>query len=152
MMAVPTMSESIAEGTRVVMHYTLCLADGTVADTSRDGEPMDFQVGDGSLDPGLEGLLAGLRTGDRARFSLAPGQAFGDRDPGNVHPMPREEFPPELALEEGAVVSFSTPGGDEVLGTVLEVGEETVRLDFNHPLAGRQLSVDVEIVSVDRKP
>jgi len=146
------MSDPIAEGARVVMHYTLNLADGTVADTSRDGEPMDFEVGDGSLDPGLERLLHGLRTGDRVQFSLAPGQAFGDRDPGNVHTMHREEFPPELALEEGVVVGFDTPDGDEVPGTVLEVGEESVRVDFNHPLAGRQLSIDVEIVSVNRKP
>lgn len=146
------MSDPIAEGTRVLMHFTVSLADGTVADTSREGEPMDFDVGDGSIDPGLERLLYGLRTGDRARFSLAPGQVFGDRDPDNVHTMRREEFPPELALEEGVVVGFDTPGGDEVLGTVLELDEESVRVDFNHPLAGHQLSVEVEIISVDRKP
>ena len=140
-MSVSTMPESIAEGARVVMHYTLSLADGTVADTSRNGEPMSFQVGDGSLDPGLEQLLFGLRKGDRVRFSLAPGQAFGHRDPGNVHTMRREDFPPDLTPEEGAVVGFDTPGGDEVLGTVLEVGEDTVRVDFSHPLAGRQLNV-----------
>ncbi len=143
------MSHAIDEGSEVVMHYTLSLADGTVADSSRQGEPLRFVLGDGTLETGLEALLHGLHGGDRARFNLAPGQAFGERDPASVHGMPRAEFPADLALAEGTVVEFTTPGGDTVPGTVVELDQDSVTVDFNHPLAERDLSFEVEIISVD---
>ena len=142
------MSDAIEFASAVLMHFTLSLADGTLVDSSQDGEPLSFALGDGTLDAGLEALLLGLHAGDRAQFNLAPGQAFGDPDPGNVHPMPRGEFPPEMALAEGAVVEFTTPGGEAVAGTVLAIGDDSITMDFSHPLAGRQLSFQVEIIAV----
>jgi len=143
------MSEAIEKGRRVVVHFSLTLADGTPVDSSRDGEPLAFVAGDGTLEAGLESLLQGLHAGDRARFNLPPGQAFGEPDPGNVHRMARAEFPQDMTLEEGSVVAFGTPGGDEVPGTVVAVDAEGVEVDFNHPLAGRALSFEVEILSVE---
>ncbi len=131
------------------MHYTLSLSDGTVADSSRPGNPLRFVLGDGTLETGLEVLLRGLHGGDRARFDLAPGQAFGERDPAGVHGMPRAEFPADMALAEGTVVEFTTPGGDAIAGTVVEMDEDSVTVDFNHPLAERELSFEVEIISVN---
>ncbi len=145
------MSDAIGEASEVVMHYTLSLADGTVADSSREGEPLRFLLGDGTLETGLEALLHGLHTGDRARFNLAPGQAFGERDPASVHGMPRAEFPADMALAEGTVLEFTTPGGDSVPGTVIEFDEDSVTVDFNHPLAERDLSFEVEILSVETR-
>ena len=110
---------------------------------------MRFVLGDGTLETGLEVLLRGLHDGDRARFGLAPGQAFGERDPASVYGMPRTEFPADMALVEGTVVEFTTPGGDTVPGTVVEVDEDAVTVDFNHPLAERELSFEVEIIAVN---
>ncbi len=143
------MSDGIEQGSEVLMHFTLALADGTVVDGSEQGGPLRFVAGDGTLETGLEELLYGMRAGDKACFNLAPGQAFGEPDPTNVHSMPRSEFPADMALQEGAVVEFTTPGGAAVPGTVLELAEDSVMVDFNHPLAGRQLTFEVEILEVN---
>ncbi len=131
------------------MHFTLCLADGTVVESSRGDAPFFFVVGEGRLDAGLERVLYGLRAGERRDISIAPGTAFGRPDPEAIQLMPRSEFPAEMTLEEGSIIQFGTPSGDEVPGAVLEITESTVLVDFNHPLAGRQLSFEVEIVSVE---
>lgn len=139
---------SVDYGARVVVRYRLTLAEGTLVDESEEGEPLAFTVGDGTLEHGLEARLLGLRAGDRATFYLPPGEAFGAPDPEALHPVPREDFPPDMAIAPGVVVAFSAPSGLEVAGTVLEVGEEEVRVDFSHPLAGRALVFEVEVVEV----
>jgi FKBP-type peptidyl-prolyl cis-trans isomerase SlpA len=141
--------EAIARGSRILMHYRLHLADGTPVDASTPGEPLPFVLGDGSLDAGLEQFLLGMRAGERAVLLVRPGEAFGRRDPGNLHPIPRAEFPAGMALAEGTVVGFATPAGLEVPGTVVEPGPEAVLVDFNHPLAGRALRFEVEILAVE---
>lgn len=139
----------IVPGARVRMHFALHLGDGTLVDDSREsGTPLEFTLGGGELDAGLEILLLGLQAGDREHYALAPGDAFGEREPDNVHPMPRGDFPPELDLAPGAVVAFTTPAGDETAGTVVRIEEEQVLVDLNHPLAGRALSFAVEILEV----
>ena len=135
-------------GARVALRYRLSLADGTVVDASEGGEPLVLTVGDGTLEEGLEALLLGLGAGARATFHLAPGQAFGLPDPEAVHVLPRADFPPGMALEPGAVVAFTAPSGLEVAGTVLEAGEGGVRVDFSHPLAGRSVVFEVEVLEV----
>jgi len=130
------------------MQFRLALEDGTDVDASGEGEALEFTLGDGTLYEHLEAHLLGLHAGDRERFLLGPEEAFGFRDSDNVHAMARGEFPPEMALEPGTVIQFDTPGGDAIPGTVFEVDNESVSIDFNHPLAGRNLIFEVEIISV----
>lgn len=141
-------AHSIGPGSTVVMHYTVTLGDGTVADTSRDDEPLDFVIGDGSLIDGLERVLFGLKTGDRQTVTLQPQDAFGFSDLDNVHTLPRSEFAPELPLEPGIIIGFDTPSGEEVPGTIQAVDAERVVVDFNHPLAGHEITFEVEILGV----
>ncbi len=143
------MPDAIADASEVLMHFSLLLVDGTVVDSSREVEPLSFVLGDGTLEAGLEALLHGLHAGDRAQFNLAPGQAFGLPDPASVHQMSRAEFPADLSLQAGAVVEFTTPRGDSVPGTVIKLDGDSVTVDFNHPLAGRDLRFEVEILSVN---
>ena len=138
-------------GVRVVLRHRLSLADGTLVDASEEGEPLLFTVGDGTLEEGLETLLLGLGVGARATYHLSPGQAFGLPDPEAVHVLPLADFPPGMALEPGTVVAFTAPSGLEVAGTVLETGEGGVRVDFSHPLAGRSLVFEVEVLEVKGK-
>jgi FKBP-type peptidyl-prolyl cis-trans isomerase SlpA len=145
------MSDTIGVGSRVVMHYSITLPDGTVADSSFEDEPLDFTMGDGSLLPGLELALYGLKAGETQTLTLTPEQAFGYPDPSNVHEMPLTEFPPELEPEPGRIIEFTTPGGDSLAGTVTEVSGESAKVDFNHPLAGLELRFTVEILSVDNR-
>lgn len=144
------MSEDLAiePGSEVVMHFTLAMEDGTVAETTREGEPLSFAMGDGTLIEGLELALYGLTPGDKQALRLDPREGFGFRDPGNEHDMPRSEFDPSVELTEGMIIGFSMPSGEEVPGTIISVGTDLVRVDFNHPLAGHEVLFDVEILSV----
>jgi len=139
---------TIGPGARVRLHYEIRLEDGTVADSSFGGEPLEFTVGDGTLIEGLEQALTGLAAGERRTLSIGPEQAFGYRNDEYVHEMPRSEFPAEMALRPGLIVAFETPAGDDVPGAIVEVGEHTVKVDFNHPLAGHELAFTVEVLEV----
>jgi FKBP-type peptidyl-prolyl cis-trans isomerase SlpA len=138
----------IEPGSEVEMLFSITLEDGTVADSTEDGEPLRFVMGDGTLIQGLELALYGLKAGDRQSVSIGPETAFGFRDDEAVRELPRGEFPPDIQPSPGVIIGFSTPTGDEVPGAVLEVGDEWVKIDFNHPLAGHEIRFDVEIVAV----
>jgi len=139
---------TIGPGSEVLMHFTLSLADGTVADSTREGEPLRFVMGDGTLIEGLELVLYGLKQGDRQCLSIEPRDAFGFPDEDNIHTMPRSEFPDDMQLEPGVIVGFTTPSGEEVPGAIQEVKGDEVVVDFNHPLAGHEVIFDVEILEV----
>lgn len=143
---------TIGPGSEVLMHFTLSLSDGTVADSSREGEPMRFRMGDGSMIEGLEMVLYGLKVGDKQCLAIGPRDAFGFPDPENVHEMDRAEFDPDMELAEGMIMSFSTPSGDEIPGTLIEVTADKVKVDFNHPLAGHEVIFDVEILEIQPAP
>ncbi|WP_303907617.1 FKBP-type peptidyl-prolyl cis-trans isomerase [Thiohalomonas denitrificans] len=141
-------SKAITPGSRVTLRYRMVLEDGTVADESGD-EPLEFTVGDGTLIAGLESMMTGMTAGESATLLVTPEQGFGYRDIDNVHPMPREEFPEKLPLTRGTIIGFTSPSGEEVPGMVLEADDESVQIDFNHPLAGHTLQFDVEILAVE---
>jgi len=137
----------IGDGMQVTLHFTLKLEDGTVVDSTRDKQPATFQIGDGNLPPGFEAPLKGLTGGDTGSYEISPEHAFGQHNPQNMQKIPRESFEgPEL--EEGLVMSFTDPNGGELPGVITEIDEKRVEVDFNHPLAGRTLTFDVEILDV----
>lgn len=138
----------ITERATVTLHLSLALADGTVAESTFDGEPLVFTMGEGVLDHGLELALYGLARGDKQRLTLDPGQAFGQYDPARVHTLARDTFAADMALEPGVIVGFETAAGEELAGAILELDAHTVKVDFNHPLAGRTIIYDVEILDV----
>lgn len=142
-------ADRIARGSRVRLHYSIALEDGTVADSSFGEEPLALVLGDGTLQHGLEQALLGLAAGERRSFQLDPWHAFGYRDPDAVHVMPRAEFPPDMDLTPGNVVGFTTPAGDELAGIVKAVEGEAVTIDFSHPLAGHEITFTVEILAVE---
>lgn len=137
----------IAPGSRVVLHLALSLPDGTEVLSTFDQPPLDFRVGDGTLQPGLELALYGLQPGAEEDLSLPPGLAYGAPDAQLRHWLPRRQFA-GLSLELDQVVAFSLPNGEETAGRVLEMSDERVRIDFNHPLAGLPLQLRVKILEV----
>lgn len=139
---------TIGPNCEVTMYFSLSLTDGTVADSTEVGEPMTFTMGDGSLIEGLELALYGLKIGDKQQLAIEARDAFGFPDEENVHTLPKSDFAPSLPLESGIILSFETPAGDEIPGTIREVGTDGVVVDFNHPLAGHELIFDVEIVDI----
>jgi FKBP-type peptidyl-prolyl cis-trans isomerase SlpA len=143
------MNLPIGIDSRVTLHLSLTLEDGTVAESTFGEEPLSFAMGDGTLVRGLELGLYGLHPGATQRLKLYPEQAFGRRDPEMIQRMPRADFDDQMVLEPGVIIGFETPDGEEVPGSVHAVGNETVEIDFNHPLAGHTVIFDVEIINVE---
>jgi FKBP-type peptidyl-prolyl cis-trans isomerase SlpA len=141
-------SQAIAIGSRVTLHLSLTLSDGTEALSTFGEEPMDLVVGDGTLSQGLELALYGLEAGDTETLELAPGQAFGARDESLIQTLPRSDFPADMALEAGLVIGFTTPSGEETAGLIRRLEGDQVQVDFNHPLAGRSLTLRLEVLDV----
>jgi FKBP-type peptidyl-prolyl cis-trans isomerase SlpA len=146
-------SPPVEAGARVTLHFSLALSDGSVIDSNYDRKPATFVVGDGSLLPGFEAALSGLQAGAKARVLLAPQQAFGEINPENVQVLPRSKFRNIIAdngaaVEPGTVLSFADGGGHEIPGVVKQIDEETLVVDFNHPLAGREIFFSADIISV----
>ncbi len=139
----------IAPGSKITMHFSLTLSDGTEAASTFGNEPTTFAMGEGTLSDGLELCLYGLVAGEEQTLTLEPDQAFGPRDESKIHPMPRSNFAPDMELEQGLVIGFTTPEGQELAGIVLEIQEQEVIIDFNHPLAGNEVVFKVEILAVD---
>lgn len=139
----------VSEGTRVFVNFSLSLEDGYEIDSNFSGDAVDFVVGDGSLLPGFERLLFGMSAGDRRIFSVAPEQAFGMPNDSNVQELERARFEADMELEPGLIFSFADAAGGEVPGLVIEFDEESVTVDFNHPLAGRTILFDVLVHRVE---
>ena len=143
------MVNAIQPGSRVTLHYTLSLADDTVVDSTRGAEPITFQVGSGALIEMLERQLFGLRTGEQRRFEISAAASQLPASAEAIQVMARSDFPAELALETGQVLGFVMPSGEEVPGLIVSVSDTEVVVDFSHPLAGRDLIFDVEILAVE---
>jgi len=142
------MSEIINQSSNVILHYRISLEDGTELESSFDDEPLEFTMGEKTLTEGMELSLLDLKTGDKQSISLTPDQTYGYRDQDNIHKLARSDFPAELIPEKGQVIAFDTPSGDDINGVVLDVNDDTVSVDFNHPLSGNTLVFEVEILKV----
>ena len=139
----------ISENTRVTLNFSLSLEDGSLVDSNFDQAPVTFSVGDGSLLPGFERALFGLKAGDEAEFAIPPEQGFGQPNEHNIQVVKRDQFEPEITLEVGMMFSFADAAGGELPGVVTNFDEAEVTVDFNHPLAGRSLGFRVAIHDVE---
>ena len=130
----------------ITFHYTLTDDSGEVLDTSRDGEPLDFLEGASQIIPGLERELLGLKPGDVREIVVAAADAYGDVNPDLVARVKRTQFPATAQLEVGQ--NFTVDASEDALVfRIVELDAEHVTVDGNHPMAGRDLTFDVEIVS-----
>jgi FKBP-type peptidyl-prolyl cis-trans isomerase SlpA len=141
------MTIAIGPGTAVTLHFALLMEDGSEVDSTFERSPASFVFGDGNLLPGVEAKLQGLTAGQQATLTLAPEDAFGQRNPANSQRMPRSQFA-DIELSEGLVLNFADAANTELPGVVSAIDDEQVEIDFNHPLAGQQLGFRVEILDV----
>lgn len=132
----------------MTLHLEVRFQDGFVALSTLGAEPIQCTIGDGTLTPGVEAVLAGLTPGADETVLADGSDLFGPYEPGNLHWMDVSEFPAELDPIPGQVIAFETPGGHETSGVVLERAGERVRVDFNHPFAGRPLTLRIQVLSV----
>ena len=139
----------VAPDTRMTMHFSLSLEDGTEVDSTFDHKPAVFEFGDGNLLPGVEKHLLGMAAGDDRVFDIPPEDAFGQPNPANVQRFDRNTFDADMELAEGLVISFADAQNTELPGVVKSVSDEEVVVDFNHPLAGRTLKFRVKILELE---
>ncbi len=140
---------SIGEHTAVTLHFSLRLANGDVVDSTYERSPARFEFGDGQLPDGFQSFLIGMQTGQKKLFEVPPEKAFGMPNPNNVQQFKRSDFPADMALAEGLVISFADASQAELPGVVSSFDDERVTIDFNHPLAGKMLVFEVEILAVE---
>ena len=139
--------QRIGPDKEVTLHFALGLENGDVVDSTFDKKPATFKVGDGNLLPGFEQQLYGLKAGDKRSLQVAPEQGFGQHNPQNLQVMPRNQFE-GMELSEGLLVIFKDAANAELPGVVKAFDDRQVTVDFNHPLAGKALTFEVEIIDV----
>lgn len=139
----------IERNSLVTLHYRLGLTNGDVLEDNFDDEPMTVRLGCGKMAEGLELALIGLSEGQEDTIDIGPELAFGHIDETLFRSVPRTEFDPDIELEAGLIIEFATEGGDTLPGTILDFDQDEVRVDLNHPLAGRTVRYSVLVVSVD---
>ncbi|MBG6245878.1 peptidylprolyl isomerase [Candidatus Symbiopectobacterium sp. 'North America'] len=144
------MTQSVQNTSAVLLHFVLTLEDGSVAESTRErGKSALFRLGDESLSPALEQQLLSLRRGDKHRFTLPPESAFGPFNPDLIQFFLRRDFAETGVPDVGTIMLFSGVAGNDIPGVIREVAEESITVDFNHPLAGHHVSFDVEVMDID---
>jgi len=139
---------TVGPNTRVTLHFSVLLESGEELDSTRRSRPATFTVGDGSLLPGFERAMFGLTAGADEQLRIAAADGFGEPRADNLRMMPLSQFGANVQPEPGLVVSFAGPDG-ELPGVVKALNGDLVIVDFNHPLAGKDLIFDVSILKVE---
>ena len=137
------------KGNNVRVHYRGTLTTGEEFDNSYErGTPIEFQVGAGQMIKRFDNAVEGMAVGSKKTVTLTPDEAYGDTNPEAATEMPVSAFPDDLELTEGMPVPLATQEGHRLMGRIQTVTEETVTIDLNHPLAGQELSFEIELVEV----
>ena len=139
----------ITHESHVKMDFKIRLEDGTIAeDSSSYGKLFEFQLGTDVFSKKFESELIGLEIGSHKKVLLQPEDAFGERHPAMVYQMPLNKFPKEISVDQGAIISFTQPNGSEMPGVIREVSLTEATVDFNHPLSGKILMIEVDIKDI----
>tara|TARA_B100000686_G_scaffold312077_1_gene356296 strand:+ start:3475 stop:3963 length:489 start_codon:yes stop_codon:yes gene_type:complete len=141
------MTGSIEHGTVASVHYTGTFAEGGEFDSSKGKDPLVFLVGFRQMIAGFEREILGAKVGEKREFTLAPEDAYGERNEDAIQKIERENFPEGMELEVGMVVGAHSDQGP-IQFTIMEIDEEMVTADFNHQMAGRTLRFEVEVVDI----
>ena len=141
---------TINQDSAVTLHFTIKMQDGSVADSTHNmGKPAKFVMGDGSLSENFEQCLLGLQVGEEKAIELKAADAFGMPNPDHIHHMDKTKFAGDSDVEVGTIMAFSGPDGMEIPGIITDIAGDSVTVDFNHPLAGQDVTFDVNILAVE---
>jgi peptidylprolyl isomerase len=144
--------EQVQNGVFVSVEYTGTLANGEVFDTSKDRQPLEVHMGAGRMIPGFEKALLGMSLNEKKIFTLEAEDAYGSRDDQLMRDFPRSSAPQGTVPEVGQLVALQTPDGQQIPAKIVNVDDENITLDMNHPLAGESLTFEVEVVGISDTP
>lgn len=136
------------EGDNVKVHYTGKFDDGTVFDSSEGRDPLEFKVGEGRVIPGFENAVKGMNVGESKTVTIPATDAYGPHRDELMMVVDKSQFPPEISPKVGDQLQMQHPSGQTMVVTVAEVGDSNVTLDANHPLAGEDLTFDIELAEI----
>lgn len=139
----------VKDNDKVKVHYTGKLSNGEVFDSSLEREPMEFVVGQGQLIPGFENGIKDMKVNEKKTIVIPTAEAYGEPRKELVQEVPNDKLPPEIKPEVGMGLVSTTPQGQEIQLVVKEVKDEAIVVDGNHPLAGQELTFDVEVVAIN---
>jgi FKBP-type peptidyl-prolyl cis-trans isomerase 2 len=142
------MMTRVKSGDTVRIHYTGTLSDGSTFDSSQGRDPLEFTVGSGQIIPGLESVVPGMEVGEKKKVEVAADEAYGQPNPQAMQAVPRGDIPTDIPLAIGTQLQVQTPSGQVMPVTVTKVTDDEVTLDANHPLAGKDLTFDIELVEI----
>lgn len=146
------MSNSVSTGQVVSVHYTGTFDNGEQFDSSHDREALTFQVGGGQMISGFDAAVVGMSVGETKNITLSPTEAYGETLPQLVQQVPLEQFPEGFQFEVGATVQGEAENGQPVFASIVDVLDDSIVLDFNHPLAGKSLNFEIELLTVGDTP
>ncbi|MDA3972404.1 MAG: peptidylprolyl isomerase [Desulfobulbaceae bacterium] len=140
---------AIQHNDNVSVHYTGTFEDGETFDSSRERGPLSFEVGAGQMIKGFDEAVVGMEVGEAKQITLPPEDAYGLRNEEMVVDLPRTSFPGDMELEMGLQLQLTNKDGQPIPATVVNIGDENITMDVNHPMAGKTLVFDIEIVEVN---
>ncbi len=137
------------EGNAVTVHYTGKLEDGTVFDSSINREPLGFTLGQGQMIKGFENAVMGMAIGDKTTISIEPSEAYGERSEDMILKVPKKDIPNDIPTDIGTEISINQANGQQIPAVITDADANSITLDANHPLAGKTLIFDIEMVTID---
>lgn len=142
------MTQKVKKGDTVKVHYTGRFDDGEVFDSSQGREPLQFKVGTGDIIKGLEKAVLGMQPGEKKNVTVNPEEGYGNHNKKLLMEMPKERIPEDISPEKGMPLQLVNKQGKAIPVVVNEILDKSVRLDANHPLAGKVLFFDLELVEI----
>jgi peptidylprolyl isomerase len=146
------MAEAIKAGDTITVNYTGKLDNGVVFDSSEGREPLKFTVGTGQLIKGFDQAVIDMTVGDKKTVTILPEDGYGPRNEDNIVELPRDTVPEDMELTIGMQLHLSDPNGNPVPAVVAEIGDDVIKMDINHMLAGKTIIFDIEIVETGLEP
>jgi peptidylprolyl isomerase len=140
--------EKVESGLFVSVDYTGVLDNGDVFDSSEGRQPLEIQMGSGSVLPGFESALMGMTLNETKTFTLSPEDAYGQRDESRMHNFPKSDIPTGMEPEVGQILMLSTQQGQQIPARVDSIDEDKVTFDLNHPLAGKSLTFNIKVMEI----
>ncbi len=140
------------QGDSVQVHYKGTLNDGTQFDSSYDrGEPIAFTVGGGQMIEGFDKAVFGMTVGEVKNITLTPDEAYGDSDPAALTTLDKSTFPEGFEFNSGDRIPLLGPNGSHFIGTITEIRDTDITVDMNHPMAGKDLNFEIELVDLEKQ-
>lgn len=137
------------KGDKAKVHYTGQLEDGTVFDESKTGEPLEFTVGSGQIIPGFDKAVEGMELNEEKKVTIESTDAYGKRDETLIREFPKSSLPENFEPEKGMVIRLQDQTGGAVPGTIMDITENSISIDLNHPLAGKDLTFNITVVGIE---